>query len=232
MASPLRHGWDLTPSQAIELQQQLRSKVRRTADARAGRPKTIAGADCAFDKAGCYGYAGVIVYSYPDFKIIQRVGRRSKVTFPYVPGLLSFREAPLLLAAIDKLDKLPDLFIFDGQGVAHPRRFGIASHMGLLLNRPTIGCAKSRLIGEHRRPGQKPGSITPLTIDGDLVGNVLRTKRGCKPIYVSVGHRTGLDQATKIIMNCVNKYRIPIPTRDADLYVAKLKAQLAERADR
>lgn len=231
MASQLRHGWDLTPAQAIELQQQLRSKVRRVADVRVARPKTIAGADCAFDKAGRYGYAGVIVYSYPDLEIIQRVGRRSKVTFPYVPGLLSFREAPLLLAAIDKLDKLPDLFIFDGQGVAHPRRFGIASHMGLLLNRPTIGCAKSRLIGAHRRPGQKPGSIAPLTIDGELVGNVLRTKRGCKPVYVSVGHRTSLDQATKIIMNCVNTYRIPIPTRDADLYVAKLKAQLAERAD-
>lgn len=187
--------------------------------------KTIAGADCAFNQTGRYGFAGVVVYRYPELEVIQRVGRRSRVTFPYVPGLLSFREAPLLLAAIEKLDKLPDLFIFDGQGIAHPRRIGIASHMGLLLDRPSIGCAKSRLIGRHRTPGQKPGSSAPLTIDGEQVGNVLRTRRGCKPIYISVGHRINLAQAMEIVLKCVGKYRIPIPTRDADLYVAQLKSR-------
>ncbi len=225
MATGIEHSWSLTPSEAIALQQQLRNKVRTSGTLRPNQIKSIAGADCAFDQTGRYGFAGVVVYRYPELEVIQRVGRRTRVTFPYVPGLLSFREAPLLLAAIEKLDKLPDLFIFDGQGIAHPRRCGIASHMGLLLDRPSIGCAKSRLIGEHRTPGQKPGSSAPLTIDGEQVGNVLRTKRGCKPVYVSVGHRINLAQATEIVLNCVSKYRIPIPTRDAGLYVARLKAR-------
>ncbi len=232
MEIQLQHRWDLTPTQAIELQQRLRRKVRTTRTFRISQIKTIAGADCAFDKTSGYGYAGVVVYHYPDLEVIQRVGRRGKVTFPYVPGLLSFREAPLLLAAIKKLKQLPDLFVFDGQGVAHPRRFGIASHMGLVLNHPTIGCAKSRLIGQHRMPGQEPGSIAPLTVDGERVGNVLRTKHGCKPVFVSVGHRINLTQATKIVMSCVGKYRIPIPTRDADVYVAKLKAQMKDHPNR
>ena len=225
MGTGLEHSWNLTPSEAIALQQQLRKKIRKSGALRPNQLKTIAGADCAFDHTGRYGFAGVVVYRYPELEVLRRVGRRSRVTFPYVPGLLSFREAPLLLAAIEKLDKLPDLFIFDGQGIAHPRRIGIASHMGLLLDRPSIGCAKSRLIGQHRTPGQKPGSSAPLTIDGEQVGNVLRTKRGCKPVYISVGHRINLAQATEIILTCVGKYRIPIPTRDADLYVAQLKAR-------
>ena len=225
MKSTVRHSWTLSPSEAIALQQQLRKKVRTSGTLRPNHIKTLAGADCAFDQTGRYGFAGVVVYRYPELEVIQRVGRRTRVTFPYVPGLLSFREAPLLLAAIEKLDKLPDLFIFDGQGIAHPRRIGIASHMGLLLDRPSIGCAKSRLIGQHRAPGQTPGSSAPLTIDDEQVGNVLRTKRGCKPVYVSVGHRINLAQATEIVLNCVSKYRIPIPTRDADLYVARLKAR-------
>jgi len=221
----LQHRWDLAPAEAIELQQRLCKQVRTSSTLRKGQLKTIAGADCAFDQSGRYGYAGVVVYRYPQLEVIQRVGRRTKVTFPYIPGLLSFREAPLLLAAIDKLDTLPDLFIFDGQGIAHPRRFGIASHMGVLLDKPSIGCAKSRLVGEHRRLGSKPRSMVPLTLDGERIGNVLRTKRGCKPVFVSVGHRINLTQATDIIVNCIGKYRIPIPTRDADRYVAKLKAQ-------
>ncbi len=225
MGTGVEHSWTLTPSAAIALQQQLRKKIRTSGTLRSNQIKTIAGADCAFDQTGRYGFAGVVVYRYPELEVIRRVGRRSRVTFPYVPGLLSFREAPLLLAAIEKLDKLPDLFIFDGQGIAHPRRIGIASHMGLLLDRPSIGCAKSRLIGRHRAPAQKPGSSAPLTIDGEQVGNVLRTKRGCKPVYVSVGHRINLAQATEIVLKCVGKYRIPIPTRDADLYVAQLKAR-------
>ncbi len=225
MGTGIEHSWTLTPSAAIALQQQLREKVRTADTLRPNQIKTIAGADCAFDQTGRYGFAGVVVYRYPELEVLRRVGRRSRVTFPYVPGLLSFREAPLLLAAIEKLDTLPDLFMFDGQGIAHPRRIGIASHMGLLLDRPSIGCAKSRLIGRHRTPGQKPGSSAPLTIDGEQVGNVLRTKRGCKPVYISVGHRINLAQATEIVLKCVGKYRIPIPTRDADLYVAQLKAR-------
>ncbi len=217
------HSWNLTPQQAIELQQQLRSQVVRRLDFKPARIKTIAGADCAFDAKGVYGFAGVVVYSWPDMTEIHRVGRRSKVTFPYVPGLLSFRETPLLLAAFDKLDDLPDLIMIDGQGIAHPRRMGIASHIGLWLNRPTIGCAKSRLIGEHAPPTQKPGSTVPLMDGDEQIGVVLRTQRRMKPIYVSIGHRIDLPTAVDVLLRCGGKYRIPIPTRDADLFVDSLK---------
>ncbi len=226
MGRPQRHSWDLTPRQAIALQQELRDQVRRGSGLRLGQVKTIAGADCAYDKTGGYGYAGVVMYRYPELQELQRVGRRRPLTFPYIPGLLSFREAPLLLAALEKLDHLPDVVIFDGHGYAHPRRFGIASHMGLLLGRPTIGCAKSRLVGEHRMPGRKPGSTTPLLDDDEVIGQVLRSKRGCKPIFISVGHGLDLPTATQIILRCIDDYRVPKPTRDADAYVAKLKAQL------
>lgn len=218
------HSWDLTPAEAIDLQQKLRRRVKTTRNFRLSQIRTIAGADCAFDLAGRYGFAGIIVYSYPDLEEIQRVGRRGKLSFPYVPGLLSFREAPLLLAAFEKLDQLPDALIFDGQGYAHPRRLGIASHMGLWLNRVSIGCAKSRLIGQHRMPAQSPGSTAPLMHNDEHIGNVLRTRRGVKPVFVSVGHRIDLPTATRIVRNCVDKYRIPKPTREADRYVAKLKA--------
>jgi len=226
MSRRIKHSWNLLPKEAIALQHQLHSQVKTKRDFRLNQLKTIAGADCAFDKNGKYGYAGVVVYSWPDLEEVQRAGRRSKVTFPYLPGLLSFREAPLLMAAFDKLNKLPDLIIFDGQGYAHPRRFGIACHLGLLLDRPTIGCAKSRLVGEHEVPSQRPGSVAPLLYQDEQIGNVLRTRRGVKPVFVSIGHRIDLETATKILMKCVDKYRIPRPTRDADLYVAKLKAQL------
>lgn len=225
MAKKLTHSWDLTPKQAIALQLELRCSVRQRPGLKIGSIRTIAGADCAFSRDGVYGYAGVVVYTFPDLEEIRRVGRRTKVRFPYVPGLLSFREAPLLLAAFDKLDALPDVVVFDGHGLAHPRRFGIACHMGLLLDRPAIGCAKSRLVGEHHMPARKPGSMAALTIDGETVGQVLRTKRDCKPVYISVGHRIDLRTATRVVMKCMGQYRIPRPTRDADLFVAKLRAR-------
>lgn len=223
--SPLRHSWNLTPQEAVALQQELRFRVRLSADFSVEWIKTIAGADCAFDSFDHYGYAGVVVFSYPQLEFVERAGRRGRIEFPYVPGLLSFREAPLLLAAIDKLKHLPDLLIIDGHGLAHPRRFGIACHLGLLLDRPTIGCAKSRLVGDHRPPPAKPGGSVPLTEGDEIIGRVLRTKRNCKPVFVSIGHRIDLDLATRIIMSCVDKYRIPKPTRDADRFVADLKAR-------
>lgn len=221
MPRRVEHRWDLSPREAIALQADLRARVRT--DSVLPKIKTIAGGDCAYDKRAQLGYAGWVVYSYPDLEEIQRVGRRAKITFPYVPGLLSFRETPLLLQALDKLERLPDLLILDGHGVAHPRRFGIACHLGLCVDRPTIGCAKSRLVGTHDDPGQEPGSSVALVHNGDDVGCVLRTKRRCKPVFVSAGHRIRLTDATTVIQNCMDGYRIPRPTREADRYVAYLK---------
>ena len=220
------HNWDLTPTEAVDLQRQLRDRIKIPQTTTPPKIKTIAGLDCAFDREGGHGYAGVVVYEYPSMTEVRRVGRRSPLTFPYVPGLLSFREVPLLLAALDKLDTWPDLFMLDGHGLAHPRRFGIACHLGLLIDRPTIGCAKSRLVGDHREPGQRPGSHVPLTHHDEVVGRVLRTKRGCKPVFVSAGHRISLEAAVDVVKNCVKTYRIPQPTRGADMFVAKLKKQL------
>jgi deoxyribonuclease V len=223
----LEHDWNLTPKEAVQLQQSLRSRVVVSKARTLRGVKTLAGADCSFDRNAGWGHAGVIVYSFPELTEIRRVEHRGRVRFPYVPGLLSFREAPLLLEAFGKLAALPDVVVIDGHGLAHPRRVGIASHMGLLLDRPTIGCAKSLLIGEHGALQPGAGSHVPLVHDGQEIGRVLRTRRGCKPVYVSVGHQISLDAATDIIMRCVRTYRIPRPTREADLYVARLKASLA-----
>lgn len=219
----LQHSWNLTPKEAVQLQRQLCDQIQPKKTFRLGDIKTIAGLDCAFDSNGAFGWAGVVVFSYPGLVELQRVGRRSPLRFPYVPGLLSFREIPLLLGALEKLDRLPDLLVVDGHGLAHPRGCGIASHFGLVIDRPTIGCAKSRLVGEHRMPAQAPGSSAPLCHEDRHIGNVLRTRRGCKPVYVSIGHRIDLDTATRIIMRCVDRYRIPKPTRAADHFVAELK---------
>jgi deoxyribonuclease V len=224
--TPLHHSWDLTPKEAAALQVRLGSRVRRKADFTLAQIKTIAGADCAFDLSGRFGYGGLVVFTYPDLTCVERAGRRLKLSFPYVPGLLSFRETPLLLAAAEKLKKLPDLLIIDGQGLAHPRRFGIACHMGLLLDRPTIGCAKSRLVGEHEPVPARPGSHVPLTDGQEIIGRVVRTKRNCKPVFVSIGHRIDLELATLVLLSCVDRYRMPEPSRQADRFVAQLKSEI------
>jgi len=143
------------------------------------------------------------------------------VRFPYVPGLLTFREAPAVLAAVRKLKTIPDLFIFDGHGRAHPRRLGLASHAGLLMDHPAVGCAKSRLCGQHRAPPATPGSFTPLIHQEETVGVVLRTRSGVKPVFVSVGHRVTLDDAIRVVVDCVTRYRLPEPTRLAHLLVTR-----------
>jgi deoxyribonuclease V len=145
-------------------------------------------------------------------KVVER-----KVTLPYIPGLLSFREAPLIVAACEELSNVPDLILVDGQGIAHPRRLGLASHLGLFLDVPTVGCAKSRLCGKHKPVGEKVGSYTELVDNGDVIGAVLRTKVGVKPIYVSIGHKISLSSARKWVLNCCRGYRLPEPTRLAHL---------------
>jgi deoxyribonuclease V len=159
----------------------------------------------------------VVVVSYPEFKIAETEIVEGELNFPYVPGLLSFRESPLILSACERLTVTPDLFLVDGQGIAHPRRMGFASHLGLFLNIPTIGCAKSLLCGTHEMPGIEPGSYAEIIDKGEVIGAALRTKRGMNPIYVSIGHKINLQGAIHWALECCRGYRIPEPTRLAHL---------------
>jgi deoxyribonuclease V len=215
------HPWDVTPKEAKKIQEDLREKLELH-DA-FNEIKVIAGADVAFDKSKNESYGGVIAYSFPELKEIERRGVKKEITFPYIPGLLSFREAPVLLEAFASLKTEPDVILFDGQGLAHFRRMGIATHMGILLGKPTIGCAKSRLIGSFEEPGEDAGCYSPLMDDEKAVGVVLRTKRRVKPIFVSQGNKISLNTCVDILLRCVDGYRIHKPTREADRYVALIK---------
>lgn len=220
MSFPL-HSWDLTPSEAIAVQQQLRSLVR--IEPPTSEINTIAGADISFNKFSEIVYSGIVVLSLPDLRIIESVGIRSATKFPYVPGLLSFREAPSLLEVWGKLKTKPDVLMLDGQGIAHPRRLGIASHIGVLLDWPTIGCAKSILVGRHGELSSGAGSRAPLLDRGEQVGVALRTKKNVAPVYVSPGHRMDMDSAVDLVLRSVTKYRQPEPTRQAHLLVNRIR---------
>ncbi|MCL4524648.1 MAG: endonuclease V, partial [Acidobacteria bacterium] len=190
--------------------------------------RSVAGADVAFDFRGGgtsqgRAIAGVIVYSFPELREIERAWAVRALEFPYVPGLLSFRELPALLAAFAKLKTVPDVIFCDAQGYAHPRRFGLACHLGVLLDRATIGCAKSRLIGTHQEPGRAAGSWATLVDAGETTGAVVRTRSGVKPIYVSPGHRVSLASARELALAVCDGYRIPRPTREADHFVEQMK---------
>lgn len=202
-------------------QERLRERVILTDNFKAVR--FVAGADLAFDPETNLAFAGVIVYQFPEMQEVERRMARRKLRFPYVPGLLSFREGPALLAAFARLRTKPDLILIDGHGRAHPRFFGIACHLGVLLDKPTIGCAKSLLVGEHDEPGKKSGSTKPLWFKGERVGEVLRTRDNVKPIYVTPGHRVSLDSAVDLVKSCLDGFRIPGPTREADHYVRELR---------
>jgi len=228
MKTKIPNRWDVTPREAVQMQQSLRERVE-TQD-RFGSVQYVAGADLAFDPETDWAVAGVIVYSFPQLVEVERRKARRKLRFPYVPGLLSFRECPVLLAAFALLRTSPDLILVDGHGLAHPRRFGIACHLGLLLDCPTIGCGKSILVGEAEEPGIQAGSTAPLIDRGEEVGMVLRTRTQVNPIYVTVGHRISLPSAVRIVAKCVDGFRIPKPTREADHWVRDLRrAYQAER---
>lgn len=221
MTSPALHSWDLTRGEAIEVQQRLRNLVRLQP---LTRPvNTIAGADISYNKYSETVYAGIVVLSLPDLRIIESAGVRSIAKFPYIPGLLSFREAPSLLEAWDKLKTKPDVLMLDGQGIAHPRRFGIACHIGVLLDWPTIGCAKSILVGKYGELGLEAGSRSPLIDKGEQVGVALRTKNKVAPVYVSPGHLIDLDSAVDLVLRSITKYRLPETTRQAHLLVNRLR---------
>ena len=183
----------------------------------------VAGLDAAYSRDGTRCIAGAIVWDVERCRVVeQRVASRP-LTFPYVPGLLSFREAPSLLAALRKLRANPDALMCDGHGLAHPRRFGIACHLGVLVDLPSVGCAKSRLVGSHRLPAERRGARAALTDRGQKVGVVLRTRRGVKPVFVSVGHRIDAESAVALVLRCGGGYRLPEPTRLADRLVAEAK---------
>jgi deoxyribonuclease V len=215
------HEWDLSCKEAIEIQRQLASQVRFAAMKK--RPKIIAGLDCAFSKDDKQIFASAVVIDLSDFSIIETATAIRKVNFPYIPGLLSFREAPACIDAIEKLKTTPDVFIVDGHGIAHPRRLGIASHIGLLIDKPTIGCAKSRLIGTFDEPGIRKGSYSSLMDSGEKIGVVLRTRTDVKPVYVSIGHKCTLDNAISVVLQCTTRYRLPEPSRLAHQLVGQVK---------
>lgn len=210
-----RHGWQVATARAREIQLELVAQVSRVDEVNS--PRLIAGVDMSVNKETGMGTGAVIVLSYPGLEIVATSVVRDRLAFPYVPGLLSFREAPLLLAACAGLAVMPDLILVDGQGIAHPRRLGLASHLGLFLDTPTIGCAKSRLCGCHEAPGAKPGSYAELTDGGEVIGAVLRTRAGVKPVYVSIGHKVDLPAARYWVLRCCRGYRLPEPTRLAHL---------------
>lgn len=216
---PPVHRWALSPRAAVRLQHRLAPQVRFEPLARPVR--RVAGADMAFSADGRRCLAGLVVYDVQAGSVVEEALAWRTVQFPYVPGLLSFRELPAVLAAARRLKAAPDAFMFDGQGYAHPRRVGLASHAGLLLGLPTIGCAKSRLCGTHEDPGPRAGCTADLRDGEEKIGVVLRTRDRVRPVYVSVGHRVTLEDATALVLACVTRYRLPEPTRLAHMLVSR-----------
>ncbi|MYB94942.1 deoxyribonuclease V [Candidatus Poribacteria bacterium] len=205
------HSWDVLPEEARQLQNELRSQVIQTD--RFGTINTVAGVDIGFKKD--IALASVVVLSFPELQVVDSVVTESPVRFPYIPGFLSFREIPPLLTAFTALQTEPDLVIVDGQGIAHPRRFGLASHLGLILDKPTIGCAKSRLWGRYEEPDSEQSAYTYLTDKGEVIGAAVRTRANVRVVYVSIGHRISLDSARVWVLACCQGYRLPETTRYA-----------------
>jgi len=213
MKPSMQCDWRVSTARAREMQQELAPRIIRTGAVE--NPKLIAGADISVNRFAKTGKAAVVILTYPGLEVVEIQTIIAPVEFPYVPGLLTFREAPLVLAAFEKLSLTPDLVFVDGQGIAHPRRIGLASHLGLCLGIPTIGCAKSRLIGEHADPAPEAGSYAELTDEAEVIGAVVRTKDGVKPMYISIGHLIDLPDAVKWTLACCRGFRIPKPTRRA-----------------
>lgn len=221
---PVPHAWSVTPREAIALQKKLRGQVRLTRLKK--KPNLVAGVDLAFSKQHERCIAAAVVWDIAGGTVVEEVVAVRKLAFPYVPGLLSFRETPCVLDALAKLKITPDVILCDGHGLAHPRRFGIACHIGVLTRRPTVGCGKSRLIGEHREPGTCKGAKTILKAKGENIGSVVRTRKDVKPVYVSVGHLIQQAQAIRLVLQCCTRYRLPEPIRLADQLVARAKKDM------
>ncbi|MEH1792384.1 MULTISPECIES: deoxyribonuclease V [unclassified Nostoc] len=208
-------AWPSTLEEAIVIQEKLRDRVI-TEDKLREPIQYVAGVDMGFEADGTISRAAVAVLSFPDLQVIETSLAHRPTTFPYVPGFLSFREIPAVLDALEKITTIPDIILCDGQGIAHPRRLGIACHLGLLIDMPTIGVAKSRLVGKYEELPEAKGSTQPLIYNGETVGVVLRSRTGVKPLYISCGHRISLPTAIDYVLRCTPKYRLPETTRIAD----------------
>jgi deoxyribonuclease V len=212
MIFPDLHPWELSPKEAVALQRELAGRVMLRDDD-AGAVRLVAGVDVSCSRFVPCVYAAVILWDMVSGAVVEKAEAVLDHPFPYVPGLLSFRELPVVLEAFRGLQQVPDVVLVDGQGIAHPRRLGIASHLGLWLDLPTIGCAKSRLCGEHAEPGRQRGEWMSLLDDGKEIGRVLRTRDRIKPLFISPGHKVGFDRAVQIVLACGRGYRLPEPTR-------------------
>ncbi|WP_315789407.1 deoxyribonuclease V [Fischerella sp. JS2] len=210
-----RHAWTLSVEEAIAIQEQMQAEVI-TSDQLQQPVQYVAGVDMGFEADGTISRAAVAVLSFPELELQETSIARRPTSFPYIPGFLSFREIPAVLDALEKIKITPDLILCDGQGIAHPRRFGIACHLGVIIDIPTIGVAKSLLVGKHEELPDTRGSWQPLIHKGEIVGAVLRTRVGVKPVYISSGHRISLPTAIDYVLRCTPKYRLPETTRIAD----------------
>jgi len=224
------HSWKLSYGEAVALQNSLSSQLVLESDGRS--VQKVAGVDVAYSKKSSRLFAAVIVLRFPEMAPVTQAAAQAPAAMAYIPGLLSFREIPVVLQAFRALDMKPDVVVCDGQGLAHPRRFGLACHLGLLLDVPAIGCAKSRLVGEHDSPGESPGDFAPLVLNGDVVGSVLRTKLRCNPVYVSPGHLTDVEAARRLVLACCRGYRLPEPIRQAHAAVTALRVRADESKER
>jgi deoxyribonuclease V len=244
MRLSVKHKWDVTTAEARRIQEELRE--RWEAKDRFGTIRTVAGLDAAFVLKGSQAFrkpsrwnitreanraiGAVVVFSYPEMRELERACAEVPLEFPYVPGFLSFREIPALLAALGKLRRMPDLLFCDGQGYAHPRRMGLASHLGIVLDVPSIGCAKSVLIGEHGPVGRKQGDWSAIRDGEETIGAALRTRTDCRPVYISSGHRVSLETALRLTLSVGDGTRVPRPTREADRFVSQTKRESADTA--
>lgn len=220
------HSWDIAPTDAAALQRELASRI----DVRT--PLTnwelVAGADISYNRFSSTIYAAVVVVRAADGAVVETAEAIHEAWFPYIPGFLSFREAPAVLQAFAQLKTEPDAVMLDGQALAHPRRFGLGCHIGLWLERPCIGCAKTRLLGTFKEPGKKAGALAPLKDGDEIIGSVVRTKDGVKPLYVSAGHKIDLPSAVRVVLATCKGYRIPEPTRQAHLHVNAMRRRASE----
>jgi deoxyribonuclease V len=216
------HPWDVTYKEAVKIQKDLKDKVSlKKIDKRI---KYVAGLDVSYTKGSNIMWAGVVVLDFPSLNKAEERWSQKKVSFPYIPGLLSFREIPALIDALRKIEIEPDLIFCDGQGIAHPRGLGLASHLGILLNKSTIGCAKSPLVGTYNQVGERKGNYAYLVHQNRIIGAVIRTRSKVKPIFVSPGYRVMVNDCIKFVLETCSKYRIPEPTRQAHLLVNSVRS--------
>jgi deoxyribonuclease V len=228
LSSPERHSWRVSPRRAIRIQEDLRARLVLTNGFDTIR--IVAGVDVAYSRRLNRVYAAMAVCDYDTMNLLEEVYAQGPAGWPYIPGLLTFREGPVVVKTFRRLKIRPDIAIFDGQGIAHPRRMGLASHLGIVLNLPSVGCAKSPLRVQFRQPAQRRGSATRMMSGGQQVGVVLRTREGVKPVYVSPGHLVDIPTSMKIVLTCGRGYRLPEPTRLAHILVSRFRLNREKHA--